>query len=141
MIQQSIQTNTEGYLRELSGIQYMRALALIYCHSPWVLGNPSWIRSQIEKESESQKESQNASVGRSGGRPTLVHGRPPGRLDPNREQFAFSRSTGRSTGILLCTLCTPVDRAVDRPSPSVVRAVDRELSWPDLMHFSYSFDF
>ena len=32
LIQQSIQTNTEGYLWELSGIQYMRALALIYSH-------------------------------------------------------------------------------------------------------------
>ena len=32
LIQQSIQTNIEGYLRELSGIQYMRALALIYNH-------------------------------------------------------------------------------------------------------------
>ena len=32
LIQQSIQTNTEGYLRELLGIQYMRALALIYSH-------------------------------------------------------------------------------------------------------------
>jgi len=36
LIQQSIQTNTEGYLRELSGIQYMRALSLIY--SQRVLG-------------------------------------------------------------------------------------------------------
>ena len=42
----------------------MRALALIYSHSPWVLENPSWIQSQTEKDSESQKESQNASVGR-----------------------------------------------------------------------------
>ena len=32
LIQQSIQTNTDGYLRELSGIPYMRALALIYSH-------------------------------------------------------------------------------------------------------------
>ena len=32
LIQQSIQTNTKGYLRELSEIQYMRALSLIYSH-------------------------------------------------------------------------------------------------------------
>jgi len=30
LIQQSIQANTEGYFQEFQGIQYMRALALIY---------------------------------------------------------------------------------------------------------------
>ena len=33
----------------------------------------------------------------------------------------------------MCMLCTPVDRAVDRPSPPVDRAVDRELVWPASM--------
>jgi len=32
LIQQSIQTNIEGNLREFLGIQYRRALALIYSH-------------------------------------------------------------------------------------------------------------
>ena len=40
------------------------------------------------------------------------------------------RSTERSTELILCTLCTPVDRAVDRPSPPVNRVVDWELTWP-----------
>ena len=35
-------------------------------------------------------------------------------------------SIGRSTGLNLCVSCTPVDLAVDRPSPPVDRAVDRE---------------
>jgi len=32
LIQQSTQTNTEGYLRDLPWIQYMRAITLIYSH-------------------------------------------------------------------------------------------------------------
>ena len=39
---------------------------------------------------------------------------------------SLPRSTGRSTVMILCTSCTPVDRAVDRPSPPVDQAVDRE---------------
>ena len=39
----------------------------------------------------------------------------------------FPRSTGRSIRLTLCMSCIPVDRAIDRPSPPVDCAVDREL--------------
>ena len=46
---------------------------------------------------------------------------------------AVYRSIPQSIGLTLCTSCTPIDRAVDRPSPLVDRAVDRELTWPASM--------
>ena len=65
------------------------------------------------------------------------HSRPCWSTGPNRELRPVSQSTGpvdrslpqstgRSIGIVLCTSCTPVNRAANWPSPPVNRAVDRE---------------
>ena len=115
--------NFQGrFFRGFSGIQYLRALALIYSHSPRVLGNPEWIWSQTEKESESRKESQNASVGRSDGRPTNALVDRSGRPAPTE---TWLLSVGR--------------RAVDRSHATVDRAVDRSASM-HLVHTGWPSD-
>ena len=79
----------------------------LWPQSPWVLGNPSWILSQTEKESESQKKSQNASVGRPAARPT--HASVDRAVDQTQTESSLL-SVGRP-------FHATVDRAVDRANP------------------------
>ena len=121
-----------------SGIQYMRALTLIYSHRvPGFQETPAGFDPKQKRNlNPKRKAKTRLSVDR------LVD-----RLKLRAACFqsvdravdrSMPRSTGRSTELVLCTLCTPidraVDRAVDRPSPPADRAVDQELAQPASMH-------
>ena len=117
MIQQSIQTNTEGFFRGISGdfqgyqgIQYMRPLASIYSHRV-----PEFMKTQvgfnpIQKRNSNPKRK----VKRACRSTDLCHGRPARSTAPNRERAIVSRSTG----------------PVDRPPPPVDRDINREHKLP-----------
>ena len=122
----------------------MRALALIYSHRV-----PEFKETQIEFD-PIQKKNPNPKRQRktrlSVDRP--CHGRPRRSTGPNREQPAFSRSTGpvdrslsqstgRSTVMILCTSCTPVNRAVT----GLLQRSTESTIWPAQCAFSRSFDF
>ena len=127
-------------MRELSGIQYIRALALIYSH-----GVPGFKETQIGFDpiqkrnlNPKRKVKTRLLVDRPVDRPmsTVDRTQPRAALCQSVDRAVDSsmpRSSGRSTGLTLCTSCTPVDRAIDRPSPLVDRAVDREITWPASM--------
>ena len=109
MIQQSIQTNTEGYLRELSGIQYMRALALIYSHrvsgfkETQIEFDPIQKRNLNPKRQQKTRLSVDRPVDRSMPRSTAL-------VDRAQLRAACFQSVDRAGRPLSAT----VDRAVDR---------------------------
>ena len=129
MIQQSIQTNTERYLMELSGIQYMRAPTLVYATESLGFRKPQLDSIPIRKGIRIYKRQQKMrlSVDRPMPRSTVRSTGPKPRaacfqsVDRAVDRF-MPRSTGRSTDILLCTLCTPVDCPIDR---FLLRSIER----------------
>ena len=124
-------------MRELSGIQYMRALALIYSHRVTGFKETQIGFHPIQKKNPNPKRKVKTrlSVGRPVDRPKPQSTAPVDRTQPRAACFQsvdrpVDCSLPRSTIMILCTSCTPVDRAVDRPSPPVDRRPTGSTIWP-----------